>query len=57
MEKLGTVAGILGVLVLGLAVVGRFHGAPTVHGFAAGTVFLVGTTLLVLGCFLRSFKK
>ena len=57
MRKLGAVAGVLGILVWGLAVFGRFYGASTIHGFAAGTVFSVGTALVVLGCFLKLLKK
>ena len=57
MGKLGIVAGILGILVWALAFFGRFHGAPTIYGFAASTVFSGGTALVVLGCFLRLLKK
>jgi len=57
MDKLGSVAGILGILVCVGAVIGRYHGTPLVLGFTAPTVLLGGTSLLALGCFLRSFKK
>jgi len=57
MGKLGALAGILGMLVWGFAVFGRFYGAPSIHGFSAVTVFSLGTGMVVLGCFLRSFKK
>jgi hypothetical protein len=57
MGRLGSVAGVLGILVCVAAVFGRFCSLRTIHGFSAGSVLLVGTTLLVLGCFLRSLKK
>ena len=56
MKIVSQIVGLLGVLVALFAVFGRFHGAPTIglagHHFAAGSVLLVGNTLLLAGVFL-----
>ena len=57
MEKLGTVAGFLGILVCITAVIGRFVGTPLVFHLKAPAVLLAGGCLLLAGIFLRSFKK
>lgn len=57
MGKSGIVAGVLGILVCILSVAGRFYGEPTIFGFSATSMLLVGTSLLTLGCFLRLLKK
>lgn len=57
MDKLGIVAGVLGILVCIVSVIGRYYGSPQVFGMEARTVLLIGTSLLVLGCFLKTFKK
>ena len=57
MGKLGSMAGVLGILVCILSVVGRFYGKPTVFGFHASSVLLLGTSLLAAGCFLKLLKK
>lgn len=46
----GTAACFLGGLVCILAVAGRFIGTPSVLGFQAINVFIVGVGLMVLGC-------
>jgi hypothetical protein len=56
MRFLAWLSGAAGVVVLLLAVYGRFHNAPTItwmgQPFAGATFLLAGNTLLVLGAFL-----
>lgn len=51
MSSCGTLAGILGELICIAAVVGYFHGKPTVMGHKAITIFTIGIGFMVLGCF------
>ena len=43
-------AGIVGVLVIAVAVVGRLAGAYWLHGFQVGTVLQGGMASTLLGC-------
>jgi hypothetical protein len=60
-EVLSLIAGVLGVLVILAAVIGRFHGGPTmtfpvVGTHTGATVLLVGNTLLLIGIFLLALN-
>ena len=56
MKGLSSLLGFAGVVVIVAAAYGRFHAADTItvsgHSFAAGTILLVGNTLLVLAVWL-----
>ena len=56
MKTVSQIVGAVGVLVVLMAIYGRFHGAPTValhgHIFAAASVLLMGTAILVFAVFL-----
>ena len=56
MKALSMIAAAAGVLVILLAVVGRFHGAPTVtimgSCHTAGTFLMLGNSLLLLAVLL-----
>lgn len=57
MDKLGTVAGVLGILICICAIAGRFIGNPMVFHSEASTILLLGATSVVIGSFLKTFKK
>jgi len=46
----GTVGGYLGTLVCAVAIAGRFYGEPSVLGWTASNVLLLGATILVFAC-------
>lgn len=48
---LGRAAGVVGLLLIAVAVVVRLTGAYWLGGFQIGTVLLGGTAALVAGCF------
>ena len=56
MKTVSQLVGAVGVLVILMAIYGRFHGAPTValfgHLFHGSSVLLMGTAILVFGVFL-----
>ena len=56
MKTASQIVGVVGILVILMAIYGRFHGAPTValhgHLFAGASVLLMGTAILVIGLFL-----
>ena len=61
MKALSLIAGVLGALVILAALIGRFHGAPTVTfpvlgRHTASAVLLIGNTLLVIGVFLLALN-
>jgi hypothetical protein len=47
----GRVAGLVGLVLIAVAVAIRFTGAYWLGGFQIGTVLLGGTAALVAGCF------
>jgi len=61
MKLVSQVLAVIGAIAVLLAVYGRFHGAPTItlqgRHFAAGSLLLVGNTILLLGVFLALLSK
>jgi len=53
LSKIGTVMGVLGILVCLASVLGRFIGDAIFMDFQAINVFIVGVGLLVMGCFAK----
>ena len=53
LNKLGTVSGIVGILICLVAVAGRFYGDPVFLGFQAINVFIVGIAFLALACWIK----
>ena len=53
LNKIGTVIGVLGMLVCLASVLGRFIGDAILVEFQAINVFIIGVGLLVLGCFAK----
>lgn len=56
LHRLGDASGLLGALVClttGLARLTRVTGGHWLLGFETGTLFLVGTALMVFGCFVK----
>jgi len=53
LNKIGTVIGVLGILVCLASVLGRFVGDAVFIDFQAINVFIIGVGLLVLGCFAK----
>ena len=53
LSKIGTVIGVLGILVCIASVLGRFIGDAIVVEFQAINVFIVGVGLIVMGCFAK----
>lgn len=49
--SLGRLAGVLGLLLIAVAVGARLTGAFWLAGFQIGTLLLAGTAALVAGCF------
>lgn len=60
MKILSLICGTLGILVVIVAVVGRFHGPPSVTIFgiqsSATHVLVAGNALLLIGLFLHQLK-
>lgn len=56
MKLASQAVGLAGVLLILVAVFGRFHGPPTItvfsHQFSAASVLLMGNTVLLLAVFL-----
>jgi uncharacterized membrane protein len=48
----GVVAGLIGMLLMAVAVAGRLAGHFTMGGFATGTMMLAGIGAISAGCFL-----
>lgn len=48
----GQAAGVLGIVLLAVAVVARLRGAYTVGEYQTGTLLLAGIAALAVGCFL-----
>jgi hypothetical protein len=48
---LGRLAGVVGLLLIAIAVAVRLTGAYWLAGFQIGTVLLAGTAALIAGCF------
>ena len=55
--KLGTISGVLGILICLVAVLGRFYGQPTFLGFQAINVFIVGIAFLALASWIKQEAK
>jgi len=53
LNKLGTVSGIVGILICLVAVAGRFYGEKVFLGFQAINVFIVGIAFLVIACWVK----
>ncbi|MEP7209166.1 MAG: hypothetical protein ABI920_19710 [Casimicrobiaceae bacterium] len=47
---LGRLAGLAGVLVIGVAVATRLQGRYVIFNYQTGTLLLAGIALMVLGC-------
>ncbi len=60
MKVVSKIVGLAGFLVILLSVYGRFHGAQTLslngQHFAASSVLLLGTAMLVIGLFLATLS-
>jgi len=48
----GQLIGVLGVLMIAVAVVARLAGSFALGGFATGTLMLAGIGAVTIGCFL-----
>jgi len=53
LSKIGTVIGVLGILVCFASILGRFIGDAIFMDFQAINVFIIGIGLMVLGCFAK----
>ena len=57
LSKLGTISGVVGILICLAAVAGRFYGEKMFLGFQAINVFIVGIAFLVIACWLKLEAK
>lgn len=57
LSLLGTVAGLLGILICLASVAGRFYEEPMFLGFRAINVFIVGMGFMVLACLAKLEAK
>lgn len=57
LNKLGTISGVLGILICLAAVAGRFYGEKAFLGFQAINVFIVGIAFLALACWIKLEAK
>ena len=53
LNKLGTISGVLGILICLAAVAGRFYGEKAFLGFQAINIFIVGIAFLVIACWVK----
>ena len=53
MKLAGTVGGYLGSLVCLLTIAGRFFGKPTVFGWEASNLILLGIAILAMACWAK----
>ena len=53
MHKIGNLIGVIGMAVCLVGVAGRFWNQPTIFGFQAINIFIVGVGLVATGCFAK----